>query len=118
MGSNSLLIGAVCVAIGLLNVFLNISIKRAADQSGGFWENFFSLPFLFAFFVGVVSLTSIFTLYSLKVDLGRGILLMGASSIVGGSLIGLVFFGSDLKSWEKGLLALIALFYILKMLGK
>ena len=76
-----------------------------------------STAFLLAFLVGTISLLSIFSLYSLKIELGRAILLMGAASIVGGSLIAVIFFNTTLTSSEYAILALISVLYEYRMFG-
>ncbi|MCJ8325148.1 MAG: hypothetical protein MJK06_14805 [Hyphomicrobiales bacterium] len=115
MNVNPITVSVACIAIGFINVLLNIFIKRAADQPGGFWSNISSITFVMAFLVGTLSLVSIFSLYSLKVDLGRAILLMGAASIVGGSVIAIILFDADFSSLEFVILALIAVFYIIRL---
>lgn len=111
-------VAVACFIVGVTNVFLNYLVQRAASQDGEALQNLFSLSFLAAFCVGVVSLLFLFLLYSSRVELGRAILLMGATSIVGGSLFGLAVSSAKFSMIEWALLGLISLFYVARFLEK
>ncbi len=74
------------IAVGLLNVALNVLVQKAAGSQRSWSELFSSSEFLIAFLVGCLSFAALFTLYASRIHLGRAILLMGAVSIVGGTL--------------------------------
>lgn len=113
---SSLGIGLLCAYIGLLNVGLNFAIRFAATREGTFQEKVLSLPFLVAFLVGTASLMSLFYLYHSGVALGRGILLAGAISIIGGTMLSLVILpDSRLTGVEVAILLTLSALYILRI---
>lgn len=94
--------------VPILNITLNTLAQKTSKQEGSFVAILLTPIFLFALFVGVSSLLVLVTLYRQNVALPRGLLLMGAMSILGGSLWGVWYSGQQLTHIEWVLLATIA----------
>ena len=88
------------IAVSVLNVALNLCLKKTAALPGGFTQLLLSRPFLGSFAVGMASFLSLFALYSTGITLSRGILMMGAISILGGGLYGVVLYDETLHVSE------------------
>jgi Ca2+/Na+ antiporter len=78
--------------VSMSNIGLNYLAAKTA-QSASSWHGIFgSRLFALGFFIGMISLGSMFTLYyvakSNHFGMANGILLMGATSIIGGTLTG------------------------------
>lgn len=116
MSIGSYWVPIAAIFVGLVNVALNFWIRSAAQQSDSVIDNILSAKFLTAFFLGLVSLSCLFFLYSLKADLGRAILLAGAVSILGGCLFSMLHFNIGFTVSEKAILFLIAAFYVMQFL--
>lgn len=114
------------VLVGVINILLNtFALKSAmAAQNNlavalpdrhGFAMRYkaavLSRPFKVAFLVGLCSLFGLVAVYVSGIPLARGILLMGATSIVGGALFGARYQGVRLAPVEWCLLFAIAVFY-------
>lgn len=97
------------VAVSVLNVALNLCLKKTAAGTAGFSQALLSGGFIGCFFIGLLSFAGLFALYSTGITLSRGILMMGAISILGGSLYGVVFFQERLQPIEWGIFLLLAL---------
>ena len=94
--------------VPLLNIGLNTLAQRAALLGDDFGKVFLSSTFGLAFTVGTASLLSLVLLYRTGIPLGRGILLMGAVSTVGGAIWGFWLFDKVPTSLEIVLLITIA----------
>jgi hypothetical protein len=103
---------ASCVAFA--NILLNLFASKAASEAHTFFAVFRSGSFFIAFFVGITSLLLMCSLYfvgrSNLFGMANGVLLMGAISIVGGTLVGFFFRGSDVHWSEWVLMSLILIF--------
>ena len=97
------------ITVSVMNVALNLCLKKTAGLAGGFREAVMSGSFIGCFVVGLISFASLFALYSTGITLSRGILMMGAISILGGSLYGVVFYGERLHTSEWIIFALLTL---------
>jgi predicted neutral ceramidase superfamily lipid hydrolase len=106
------LAGVVCVAVA--NIVMNILVRRAALESGGYLRGLGSLSFLVALAAGTCSILTLLLVYRLNINLAQGILLMGAASIIGGSIIGFVVFRDRLHPIELTLLIAIAFLFVLR----
>jgi len=106
------ILAVVCVAMA--NVGMNILVRRAAVQSETYGRALTSGSFALALLVGTCSILTLLLVYRLNVNRSQGILLMGAMSIVGGSLIGVSFFGNRLHQAEWLLLAAITLLFAVR----
>lgn len=96
-------------AVSVLNVALNLCLKKTAAVPGGASQVLMSRSFMYSFAVGIFSFLSLLALYSTGVTLSRGILMMGAVSILGGSLYGVFFYHETLHLSEWIIFSLLAL---------
>jgi hypothetical protein len=99
------------IAVGVLNIAFNIQAQRAATHSNSWLDGIITLNFLALFLIGCASLVALYTLYLQQVILARGILLMGAISIVGGTLFGVLARGNRLDAIEWYLVVAIVLLF-------
>lgn len=115
--SRYLLVFAVLVAIA--NIALNYLAARIAATAVG-WQSMFSTPrFALMFVVGLASLVFMSTLYFLEkssIGMANGVLLMGVTSIMGGTLIGYFIAGSRVHWSEWVILGLILIFLLVRHL--
>jgi len=93
--------------VPIFNILLNINIQKTAKNSSSFTDAILSGSFATSFVIGMFSITSLLALYLTGVNLARGILMMGAFSIVGGSLYGVLLQNNTLSNLEWIMLALI-----------
>lgn len=110
------LLSVLCVAIA--NVAMNILVRSAAVQSPSYSRALTSRTFALALVVGTCSVVTLLLVYRLNVNLSQGILLMGAASIVGGSLIGVFVFRTSLHAIEWLLLAVMVLLFVFRWVSK
>jgi hypothetical protein len=112
---------AICFAVlvGALNIAFNRQTREsavAAVARGASWtEGLITFDFLAAFLIGCVSLLVLYSLYREGILLARGILLMGAVSIVGGTLYGILVQHNRPSMPEYVLLALMAVFFLFSL---
>jgi len=98
------------ISVSVMNVALNLCLKKTAGLvAGGFRGAVMSWSFTGCFVIGLISFGSLFALYSTGISLSRGILMMGAISILGGSLYGVVVYGERLHTSEWIIFALLTL---------
>jgi hypothetical protein len=102
------------VLVGTLNIAFNIQAQRAALSAESWSDGLLSLQFLVLFLIGCASLLALYTLYLQEVPLARGILLMGAVSILGGTSIALYIRGNQLELVEWFILATITVLFIFR----
>ena len=81
---------AFVLAVPLINIVLNTLVQATAQLGKPYFPSIFSWPFFAAYMVGTVSILTMLALYQTGVSLGSGILLMGAVSIVGGAVFGML----------------------------
>lgn len=84
---------AFVVLVGIINIVLNSWVKRAADAAPSYSLSIFSKDFGIAFSIGICSILCLLLVYKHQISLGRGLLLMGATSILGGVLWAVLFKG-------------------------
>lgn len=101
---------AMFFLVPVLNIILNTLTARVAKDTDSLWQAVSSSTFFLTILVGTASVTSLVLLYKSGVALPRGILLMGAMSILGGSLWGMYHTGLKFTATEWGLFASIAAF--------
>ena len=100
------------IFIGVVNIVLNKRVV-VAGKLGTFKEAFFSIEFLIAFLVGTISILGLLFFYStLKQNMAQGLILMGATSIIGGAFYGIIFDKNSLSTMEWGMLIILCLFYL------
>lgn len=97
--------------VGMINIMLNIKIQDAAQNANAttFIDAVLSIKFLIAFGVGTLSITMLmlFYFYASKFNLAQSLILMGSSSIVFGTLFGIIFRNNVISFVE--IVALIAI---------
>lgn len=106
------------VAVSVLNVALNLCLKKTTAGAVGIPQAWLSWGFIGCLFIGLLSFSGLFALYSTGITLSRGILMMGAISILGGSLYGVVFFKERLQPVEWGIFLLLTLLIIYRWFYK
>jgi len=99
-------------AASFANILLNITARRMIASSSNYYAAIFSTKFVICFMVGMVSLLSLIKVYSFGVSISRGILLMGAISILGGSLIGVLLFKQPLTKIEWAIFSLLSILMV------
>ncbi len=97
------------VAVSVLNVALNLSLKKTAGSVDSLSQTIMSGSFVGCLLIGLLSFSSLFALYATGITLSRGILMMGAVSILGGSLFGVFFYNERLHPSEWLIFCLLAL---------
>jgi hypothetical protein len=102
-------------AIPVLNIAFNTLAQRAARSGDGFWRLVTSPSFAAAFVVGCLSLSALIALYRQGISLPRGILFMGAASIIGGSLWGIWYAKVVPSALEIFLLIAISLLLVARL---
>lgn len=103
--------------LALLVAALNICLHYLASKAAGeFSERITSPNFLLAFVFGTLSLLGIYAFYTYLAgaNLARGIISMGAASIIGGTLIGVFIQGKEIDQIEKIVFGLILAMYAWK----
>ena len=89
------------LSIPILNIAIHAAIKNAIAIAGGsFTESFFSYGFCLASSLCAILAVCLLGLYASGITLSRAILFMGAISILGGSLFGVVYLGEHLNTVE------------------
>jgi hypothetical protein len=83
------------LSVGALNVAFNFQAERAAQSARSWSDGIVSWQFLKLFLIGCASLVALYSLYLHQVTLARGILLMGATSILGGTIFALYWQTKD-----------------------
>ncbi len=106
------------MTVSILNVFLNLSLKKTAGAGEGLYESIMSGGFVVCLLIGLLSFSGLFALYSTGITLSRGILLMGAISILGGSLYGVFLHGEKLHVSEWMIFCLLAVLLTYRWLFK
>lgn len=91
---------------------MNAAAKAAAKPDSSYWDALGSGSFALAFCIGISSLLAMVAVYQGGLSLARGILFMGAVSIVVGSIVGMVRDGELLAIEELFLLAAIAALFV------
>jgi len=104
------------IVVPILNIGLNFGLKITAQKPGSYIQALSSKNFFYSFAVGVASVLCILALYKTCVPLSRGILLMGAISILGGSLFGVYFRKETLTEVEWIIFVLIAAMLIYRFI--
>ena len=99
------------IIVSILNIAFNIWLQKAAKYSNfNFMDGLLSYNFMVAMLIGTLSALTLLLLYSNRVQLASGVLLMGAISILGGSLFGVLYFNNKLHVTEW------AIFFVLSIL--
>lgn len=103
------------VVTGLLNIALNVAVRAAGKKSGSirFLDSLFSREFGIALAVGTASVLCLLLVHRSELNLPQAIALMGAVSIVGGSLFGLLR-GQTLRPIEVVLVVVIAVLFVIR----
>jgi multidrug transporter EmrE-like cation transporter len=96
------------IAVSVMNVALNLSLKRTAGTGDTLSQTIMSGGFAACLLIGLLSFSSLFALYSTGITLSRGILMMGAVSILGGSLYGVFLYNEKLHPSEWLIFSLLA----------
>lgn len=102
-------------AVSIGSIGLNILLKKTADKADNFVTAVLSQDFAVAFFVGTCTALLMLAVYLMKIDLARAILLMGALSILGGAVVGVVLFDNRLDAIEWGIFGLLAILYAYRL---
>ena len=104
--------------VGVANIALNIFVNKAATLHETYFVALKSTTFFIAFLIGAFAVLSMLYLYNSKIDLGRAILLMGATSIIGGSLYGVFCMGNKFDLIEIIILFVIGSLYFYRLFIK
>ncbi len=103
--------------VSVSNILINIFNKRATDFTNSFIESLVSLNFVYAFGFGIISITSMLYLYNQKINLSRGILFMGATSIIIGSVIALIIRKETFSYVEWAMILVLIALYSYKFIN-
>jgi multidrug transporter EmrE-like cation transporter len=107
---------ALAITMGIMNIAFNLQAQRTATDAQSWAEGVVSLQFAVLFAIGCASLLVLYTLYCQKVPLATAVLFMGATSIVGGTLFGVLFRGNRLDLPEWSLITLIGMLFLYRLL--
>ena len=102
----------ILVSIGAINVLLNYALLKTSKVSPNFICCLMSKEFLVAMTIGIVSTTAIVFVYKTNINLGQGIILMGASSIIIGVFFSTFYLGDKLNNMELLIFFFLLIFYI------
>ncbi len=104
------------IGVGLINVFLNIAVKNAANNHNDFLESLFSINFLYAFIIGLLSIITMLAFYynASKINLGQALLLMASSSLIFGILANYFYFKKNIEPIEYFIFSILIISYSLK----
>jgi hypothetical protein len=102
------------ILVPVFNIALNTFAWRTAKAANTYIDAVFSPLFLLTMCVGTASVLCMVGLYRQEVQLPKGILLMGAMSILGGSLWGVWYSRVHLNVLDWIIFALIAASMIAK----
>lgn len=100
------------LVIPILNIALNTLSLKTARLEGTFFQVITSSTFCLTIFVGSVSVVCLVALYRSGVSLPKGILFMGAISILVGSIWGMLYSNVRFTWIEWGLFMAIGLFML------
>lgn len=114
MGVNHTL---AAVFLGITNVVLNFAALNAAKKADSLSDALGSLGFIPVFILGCVSLLCMMWMYFSGAPLARGLLIAGATSILFGTVVSVIAYGTKLTTAEWALLAAIAVFYGLRFVN-
>jgi hypothetical protein len=104
------------IIVGLLNIVFNVQAQRAAADGVSWLSGLVGAQFWLTCAIGTISMILLYTLYRQEVLLARGLLLMGAVSILGGTILGVVVLKNRLDFVEWGLVGAIALLLFYRLL--
>ena len=101
------------VSIG--SIGLNILLKKTADKADSFINAVLSQDFAVSFLVGTCTALLMLAVYLTTIELARAVLLMGALSILGGTMIGVVVFNNRLDAVEWGIFGILVSLYAYRL---
>ena len=103
----------VVIATGISNIVLNVWVRAAAQKPVGarYFDSLLSREFLVAFVVGLGSVLCLLLVHRSPLNFPQAIALMGAVSIVGGSIYGCLR-GERLQPLEVTLVVVIAVLFL------
>lgn len=104
------------ITVPITNILLNFAAKNAAKSDGSYLNVLISIPFLLAYLIGTISLIALVAVYHQSINVSQGIVLMGAGSIIGGSVIGMICEKRLLDFPDLFILILITIFYVYRYL--
>lgn len=102
------------VAVAVANVMMNVLVWKAAGGASSYWRALGSRGFALALLAGTCSILTLLLVYRLRVNVAQGIVLMGAASIVGGSVFGVLALKNRLAAVEWILLVTIAALFVIR----
>ncbi len=106
------------ILVSVCNIGLNYFASKAAGSAGQWSHAFQTVSFAIAFAVGAMSLACMVTLYHFakgnQFGLSSGILTMGTTSIIGGTLFGYFVLKNEVSSIEWILLLLLVVTILLR----
>jgi len=94
--------------VPVLNIGLNTAVKKTANASGTFLGAFPSWGLLISYAIAMAIVMCLLGLYASGITLSRAILVMGAVSILGGSLFGVFYYHETLNIVEWMLYAVLS----------
>ena len=104
------------ISIPVLNIGIHAAIKNTTVLAGGsFFGSFLSSGFLLASTLCAALVFCLLGLYTSGIALSRAILCMGAISILGGSLFGVLYLGEKLTTIEWLLFANLSAIMVYKL---
>ena len=109
----------IILAASITNILLNNSLKKVAtDSNENILNAITSGKIILPFLIGMVSLFLLLTVYCSGLNLARGILLMGATSIICGTLFGVFCGKGSLSNIEWLIFSAILILYIFKWIAQ
>jgi fluoride ion exporter CrcB/FEX len=105
-------------SVGIINVIINIFLSRSAKTSDSFPTAIFNINFLIALIVGMLSILAILYVYKSNLNLAQGVILMGAISIIIGTIYGVVFQNNKISVVEMLIFIILILLYFVRWVYK
>ena len=90
------------ISVGIINLMLNMAVKKSANVNESFSSSVCSLNFLLAYAIGTVSVLTMLYFYynATKMNIAQAMLLMAASSAVSSVVIDKLYYKASLPIFE------------------
>ena len=116
--NNSAFVLVFAFLVSIANVGLNFFVAHTASSAKGWGAMFTSTNFVLAFLLGIGSLSFMSMFYYFgrgnQIGMANGVLLMGATSIIAGTLLGYFGQGARVHWSEWCIFALLIVFIFLR----
>lgn len=102
------------LSVGFLNVLLHAFLDKIGKKNLNLIESLLSLDFAITFIIGVSSVVLMLLVYKSNINLAQGIIIMGATFIIIGTLAGIILKNNTLSFYDWILFGILIIFYTSK----